>query len=110
MEVLTAYVRENAPQPPKASKSPERGSIKPPGGGSVSDATPNETAEQDKGAEQVAEPTLRNPPTDIQAILDVINRREEDHVPEQQRVRLDLRGANLQGANLRGANLQGANL
>jgi hypothetical protein len=56
------------------------------------------------------EPTSGTPRTDIQAVLDVLKRREEEHVPEKHRVRLDLRGTDLRGANLRGANLRGANL
>jgi hypothetical protein len=108
MEGLTAYVRENAPWPAKSSKSPEWGFIKPPEGNSVPNSAPNEAAKQNEGAEQGVEPTSRTPRTDIQAILDVLNRREEDHVPKQHRVGLDLQGANLLGANLLGANLQGA--
>ena len=101
MEVLTAYVRENSRRDNEKPLTPT----------SVS----NEEAEHDKGVEQDEEPPVRRPSTDIQAILDVLRRREEDHVPQQQRVPLDLRGASLGGANLlkanlRGANLQGANL
>src|SRR5215211_1947565 len=116
MEVLTAYVRENAPWPPKSSnKSPEREFIKPPfikppEGDSVSNSSPNVAAEQDEGAEQEVEPTSGTPRTDIQAVLDVLKRREEDRVPKKPRVRLDLRGTDLQEAYLRGANLQKANL
>src|SRR5215208_5949520 len=102
MEVLTAYVRENAPWPPKSSnKSPEREFIKPPfikppEGDSVSNSSPNVAAEQDEGAEQEVEPTSGTPRTDIQAVLDVLKRREEDRVPKKPRVRLDLRGTDLQ--------------
>jgi uncharacterized protein YjbI with pentapeptide repeats len=56
------------------------------------------------------EPTSGTPRTDIQAVLDVLKRREEEHVPEKHRVRLDLRGTDLRGANLRGAYLRGAYL
>src|SRR5215203_2287843 len=116
MEVLTAYVRENAPWPPKSSnKSPEREFIKPPfikppEGDSVSNSSPNVAAEQDEGAEQEVEPTSGTPRTDIQAVLDVLKRREEDRVPKKPRVRLDLRGTDLQGADLRKAYLYDANL
>jgi uncharacterized protein YjbI with pentapeptide repeats len=112
MEVLTAYVRENAPWPTKASnKSPERSFIKPPERDSVSDSSPNEAAEQDEGAEQQGvEPTTGSPRTDIQAILDILNRREENRVHHLELQGTHLQGANLQGANLRGANLRGANL
>jgi hypothetical protein len=111
MEVLTAYVRENSRQDNEKPSTPTSGS--------------NENTEQYKDVEQQGqEPPVRSPPVDIQAILDVLNRRE-NHRSEQHRVRLDLQeanllftnlpeanlvGANLLGANLLGANLQGANL
>jgi uncharacterized protein YjbI with pentapeptide repeats len=112
MEVLTAYVRENAPWPTKASnKSPERRFIKPPEGDPVSTSGPDEAAEQDEDTKQGVEPTSAPPRTDIQAILRVLNRREEDRVPENHRVQsLDLRGTNLQEAWLWDANLSGAML
>jgi hypothetical protein len=110
MEVLTAYVRENAPWPAKASKLTEDSFIKPPEDGSASDSASNAATEQDKDTVEEEEPTVRRPRADIQAILDVLNRREEDDVPEQNRVRLDLHVANLQGSNLQEANLQGADL
>jgi uncharacterized protein YjbI with pentapeptide repeats len=111
MEVLTAYVRENAPWPPKSAKSPERDFIKPPEGGPVSDSAANEATEPDKYSVQGVEPTSGTPRTDIQAVLDVLNRREEDRVPEKRRVRrLDLHGTDLGGANLQEAPLQKANL
>src|SRR5215204_4797297 len=101
MEVLTDYVRENS-----------RGEPEEP---STSTTYPNEGVEQDKGGEQDAQPTLRGLPTDILAILDVLIRREEERVPEEHRVILDLREAdlhkaNLQEADLQGTDLQGANL
>jgi uncharacterized protein YjbI with pentapeptide repeats len=96
IEVLTAYVRENSRWDHEKPSTPTSSS--------------NEDAEQDEGVEQDEEPPVRRPPTDIQAILDVLNHREEDHVPEQHRVGLDLREANLQGANLQAADLQGADL
>jgi hypothetical protein len=108
MEVLTAYVRENAPWPAKSSKAPERDFINPPEGGSVSDSVSDEVAKQDEGADQGVEPTSGTPRTDIQAVLDVLKRREEDRVPEEHRVRLDLRGTDLRGAYLPGAILRGA--
>jgi uncharacterized protein YjbI with pentapeptide repeats len=101
MEVLTAYVRENAPRPPEPS-------------------------EEVSGEERRIEPWMeRKPPADIQAILAVLRRRQEDRVPEEYRVPLDLSetallGARLAEANLnrayfassylRGADLQGADL
>jgi hypothetical protein len=99
MEVLTAYVRENAPQAPGPSS-----------GSSDEASTSNEaTSEADEGAEQVASPEPRRPTADIQAILDVL-RRAQDRVPEEYRTRLDLYEADLQYANLQRANLYGADL
>ena len=76
MEVLTAYVRENAPSREEEEDTPEA-----PG----------------------------PPPTDIQAILTVIGRRE---TTDDNRLNnpLDLSYTQLSGANLTGANLTGANL
>jgi len=113
MEVLMAYVWENAPWPPESSEPPERGFIKPPEGSSVSDSMSNEAPEEDKDAEQDAQ--FPTPPTDIQAILEVLKRRAEERVPEKHRVlvdfqRTDLRGATLAEAKLRGAILRGAHL
>jgi hypothetical protein len=110
MEVLTAYVRENAPWPPKSSKSPERDFIKPPERGSVSISASNEATEPDKDSVQGVEAPTGTPRTDIQAVLDVLKRREEDRIPEKHRVRLDLRGTDLRGVNLLGASLRRADL
>jgi hypothetical protein len=97
VEVLTAYIRGDSRQDRGESSRPTLVS--------------NEDAEQEKGLERDAEPALRRPPADIQAILDVLNRREEDRVPKKHHVHhLELPGANLQGANLQGANLEGARL
>ena len=101
MEVLTAYVRENAPWPPKPSEEES-----PP----ASDTAASGAAEGNGGRERAATPDRRTPPADIQAILNVLRRRDEDRVPMRYRAPLDLRGANLREANLQGANLQGANL
>jgi hypothetical protein len=97
VEVLTAYIREDSRQDRGESSRPTLAS--------------NEDAEQDKGVERDAEPALRRPPADIQAILDVLNRREEDRVPKKHHVHhLELQGANLEGAYLQGADLEGARL
>ncbi|WP_347276939.1 pentapeptide repeat-containing protein [Coleofasciculus sp. FACHB-64] len=85
MEVLTAFVRENAPL--------------------------KELKEEEIQQEQ--SPKI---PTDIQAALTVIGRRDVEKDPNNQRLylrntnleRANLNGANLQGALLLGANLQGA--
>lgn len=105
LEVLAAYVRENARWPPTAPK---------------------------KGVNQEAEPTPHNaavvrailstvrsfqtPPSDIQAVLDVFKRlegaraseKEGGRSPDKPSVCLDLRGTDLRGANLQGAYLKGA--
>jgi hypothetical protein len=88
MEVLTAYVRENAPWPPE---KPEVAQKKRPW------AKP-----RDKYLFQ--EP----PETDIQAVLTVLGRTAIPFAPKGEKRRLDLRGTNLAGAELNGANLQGA--
>jgi len=101
MEVLTAYVRENSRRGPEEPSTPTTAS--------------NEGAEQDKDVEQDEESTVRRPPTDIQAILDVLKRRDEHlvpkpppHTPHTHRLSLDLRESNLDRANLFGADLQDA--
>jgi len=167
MEVLTAYVRENAPWPPtmrnghkhedwlgtpegqdwirkyennlgthkkekgeyeswiqttegqmwlkavredESSKFSERGPVELPGGSSESDSTSTEATKRDKGTEQSVEPASKTPSTatEFRAILDVLNRREEDRVPEKHRVLLDLRETDLRKTNLSGARLQAA--
>jgi hypothetical protein len=86
MEVLTAYVRENA----AVKNRPEGEEVEP---------------EEAKDTEQTPEqPSM---PTDIQAVMTVLGRREVD--PEETR-RLDLYGTDLSGVYLRRANLSRANL
>jgi uncharacterized protein YjbI with pentapeptide repeats len=84
MEVLTAYVRENAPWRPNPPKdtSPPQDNLSP----------RRRTAPQNR------------PATDIQAILTVLGRRTPAYAP------LDLRGTDLRGADLEGALLEDANL
>lgn len=96
MEVLTAYVRENSRRDRGKSSTPTSAAI--------------EAAEQDKGVEQDVEPDLQRPPADIQAILDVLKRREEERVPEKHRVFIDLQGAFLQHAHLPRVNFRVAEL
>jgi hypothetical protein len=119
VEVLTAYVRENAPRTPRPSN----------GSSEAASFDAEATAEAAEGAKQPTPPKPGRLTADIQAILDML-RRAQDRVPEEYRTRLylheaDLRGAilqiadlreavlfraNLQGALLGGTNLQGANL
>jgi Pentapeptide repeats (8 copies) len=92
MEVLTAYVRENAPwpsTPPKDTPPPQ------------DDPTP-------KGNPAAAPGQLPKLATDIQTVLTVLGRRARTHETAEQR--LDLNGTALHNANLRGAQLQGASL
>jgi hypothetical protein len=93
MEVLTAYVRENAPWRPKP---PE-------------DTPPQQDNPCPKGDPAAAQG--QPPPklaTDIQAILTVLGRRDRTHETEDQY--LDLRETDLRAANLMYAQLEGANL
>ena len=97
MDVLTAYVRENAPLQ-NANSHPDK----------------NEESEK-TGIENLAD---GGPGADVQAILTVIGRREIDHDKEDNHLNLgntflpgaDIGGANLEGANLRKSNLKKANL
>ncbi|MFN0111696.1 MAG: pentapeptide repeat-containing protein [Blastocatellia bacterium] len=84
MEVLTAYVRENAP-----NKKPE----------------PSLKARSKKAAIE-EEASVKQSKTDIQAILTVIGRRKTNG----EKNRLDLKNTYLEGAYLSGASLIGANL
>jgi uncharacterized protein YjbI with pentapeptide repeats len=112
MEVLTAYVRENSPWPARNDRAPKDDSLR--------DSVTSEAAEQDSERELEVENTPHHFPTDIQAILDVLRRRDEDRVPEPLRSPLDLQDVDLRGANLdeahlekallRRANLDGASL
>jgi len=95
MEILTAYVRENAKWTPNQASGP---TLK---------------AHQVAGLlTNIVTPGVRG---DIQAALDVLGRRNEKLISEKLRrslnlVRSDLSGASLSGANLSGADLSQANL
>jgi uncharacterized protein YjbI with pentapeptide repeats len=82
MEVLTAYVRENAPWSPVENKT----------------SSPASTFGRQP-----------SPPADIQAILAVLGRRKP-HAATVERRLLDLRGTDLRGANLSGSRLNGMTL
>ncbi|MGB8259166.1 MAG: pentapeptide repeat-containing protein [Terracidiphilus sp.] len=79
MEVLTAYVRQNAPWP-----------------------------EQEPTPEENKKAIARGPATEIQAILTVLGRRRRDGGRERDGHRLDLHGSDLRGANLDRAHMEGA--
>jgi hypothetical protein len=97
-EVLTAYIRENAPLR------------------AVPDAKKSESADPPTAVPDQEE--TRKPREDVQAALTVIGRRTVRPELEPERLNLagtdlrgaDLREAELQHADLRGAQLQGANL
>lgn len=89
MEVLTAYVRQNAPYK-------------------------KEHVHQKKEESSVIK-SIAKPNTDIQAILTVLGRRERSQGRERNNQRLDLgntdlRGADLRGAHFEGVDIEGANL
>jgi hypothetical protein len=106
LEVLTTYIRVNAPYPPKeASPLP------------LAERTEKEANEWDEWAnlQGYSPPLTSYVSTDIQAILDVLRRRDESRVPSSYRIsldlrRTDLRGTDLVGIDLKGADLSGANL
>jgi hypothetical protein len=79
MEVLTAYVRQNAPAPVQAP-----------------------TEEENKAAIE------KGPTTEIQAILTVLGRRKRERGREQKGQNLDLGSSDLRGADLRGAHIEGS--
>jgi uncharacterized protein YjbI with pentapeptide repeats len=102
MEVLTAFIRENAPWQPRPSQAdpgpqPEKETAAGAGPGKAGggEETPASPA-----------PPKPKPPTDIQAALTVLGRRQRrpDEPP------LDLRKTDLRGADLRRAHLEGAYL
>jgi uncharacterized protein YjbI with pentapeptide repeats len=131
MEVLTAYVREHAPWPPKSSS---------PTSDSTSDSISHERAGTveailaleriAKGAQPESAPSATRAtgqpgssegesqpsplPTDVQAALSVLGRRKVSHdgpeAGDLDLARTDLRRAQLADANLQGANLRDANL
>ena len=95
MEVLTAYVRENAPWKENSSPSMQ-----------VASAASDKQAPAEE--EQSPPDDAPNPRTDVQAILTVLQRRERSYEKEGQI--LDLRKTNLRTADLRHAHLEEADL
>ena len=96
MEVLTAFVRENASLQKSKITSLNEGSIK----------KSDEPTEKDEGKI----PEKITPNTDIQAILTVIGRRKWAVIGKIDLSRANLRQADLSGAYLSGADLSGADL
>lgn len=116
MEVLTAYVQDNAPWPPKqATGNPF---IELQGNGGNGAVAAREQPKEEVGWEK----KKMRPATDIQVILTVLGRREEPAIVQHKlAIRVlelqgtDLRGADLveghlEGSDLRGAHLEGASL
>ena len=99
MEVLTTYVRENAPwRPQEAQPLPDGQDLE------------VQSPEMHTHASSTAEgPALRSTPTAIQAILTVIGRRTRSPNREGE-YRLDLHNTNLRSADLNEAHLERANL
>src|SRR5215218_9266720 len=96
MEVLTAYVRQNASLPREAGQ--ER----------AHDATDEQRAMEGSGGKsETTEPSAPDP--DIQAIMTILRRRKLYYRHEEPGA-LDLSKTNLSGADLSGALLFGANL
>ena len=91
LEVLTAFVRENAPYPPKEQGKTEK------------------TQSQPTGADEETVEEIPPLPTDIQAVLTVLNRRVHRYKDWEQ-YPLDLRKTDLRRADLWKANFQQANL
>jgi len=96
MEILTAYVRQNAPLPPEAGQ--ER----------TQDATDEQRAmEGPRGKSEITEPSAPDP--DIQAIMTILRRRKLYYRHEEPGA-LDLSKTNLSGADFSGADFSYANL
>ncbi len=96
MDVLTAYVRNNAPWKEEARPA---------------QPSPGAAAAAQAGAESSPAAAIK-PRTDIQAILTVIGRRPEKARKEERKNDhgLDLSGTNLRGADLTNAHLERVNL
>jgi hypothetical protein len=91
MEVLTAYVRQNAPAPAQEPMKQE----------TYAQDTPKENEDTEKKI-------VKTPATEIQAILTVLGRRKRGHKRERKGQRLHLGVSDLCGAFFMGAYLDGA--
>jgi uncharacterized protein YjbI with pentapeptide repeats len=92
MEVLTAYVRQNAPAPARDTTKQEQGPD--------AQGAPKENEENIKKIK-------KKPAKEIQAILTVLGRRKLDHQREGNGQKLDLSNSDLRRADFNGANLDG---
>jgi hypothetical protein len=105
MEVLTAFVRENAPlrkEAPTGEAVEDQSLVSPEAAAAEPQATP-ETSEQ-----AGPPPPPEKPPTDIQAVLTVLGRTAIYYAQEGEKRSLNLRATHLVGADLAEANLQRA--
>jgi hypothetical protein len=96
MEILTAYLRENSPWPPREA--------------SVLPSAESKAHKWARWRKTETSSLFSGAATDVQAVLDVLGRREEARVPMTYRVSFDLTQTNLQGANLIGIDLAGVSL
>ena len=110
METLTGFVREQAPWPPRQPIGNPFVQLQVGGGGDETKGENTPAEETEKGAEPLG--AQIRPPTDIQAVLTVLGRRDERarKLDQAARRRLGLRNTDLRGADLFGAHLQGADL
>jgi uncharacterized protein YjbI with pentapeptide repeats len=93
MEVLTAYVRQNAPAPAQEPTKQEQ---------------EKDAQDTTKENEEPAIANAKKPATEIQAILTVLGRRKRGHKREGKGQLLDLSNSDLRGAKFVGAHLDGA--
>jgi uncharacterized protein YjbI with pentapeptide repeats len=116
LEVLTAYVRQNAPWPPEDPAVAQRRRPWTKKGWEVANLSKEGKSGADqKGKGERGEESRPEPDTDIQAVLTVLGRLgpARDYQGEPPRLdlgRTDLRGADLAGAHLEEASLRGAHL
>lgn len=97
MEVLTAFVRENAPLREEAP------------GAKAKEEEESTVAPEDTKITTLAPQPPERPPTDIQAVLTVIGRRACTYEHDENQM-INLRATYLAGADLLQTNLNGANL
>lgn len=116
MEVLTAYVRENAPWLPRPlpQSAAEQGAAAAPAKATRTPQRRRPLPQAEQAAADAPKPSespTQPPRTDVQAVLTVLGRREpSQQFPERRGLdltRTDLRGADFFGAHLEGATFYG---
>ena len=115
MEVLTAYVRERAPWPPKNAwplKDAITRLLGPVAAIGLLGQDEQELKEKQQGKNkrplEAKDSSTLKPATDIQAVLTVLGRRNTWTPKVEESQRLDLSKTALQGADLKQAHLEGA--